>query len=331
VLVVGANGVGKTNLLEALHVGTQGFSPRTRADARLVRFGEAVARVSVTGSESAVSVESEVTIRPGEPKRVRLNGAPLAAAEELRNRLTALAFTPDRLAVVKGGPLVRRMYFDRMLGRVLPPRALLPSEYGRALSQRNAALRRVAAGLSEPAAVAPWTQRVADLGSALDRARADLVALLAPAFTAVAGALGLPAATVGYEPRPLTVAELDERYERDLRRGTTSAGPHLRDVEIASDDRELRGYGSQGEQRTAVLALVLAEAALIGERRRATPLLLLDDVLSELDDDRRSALLAALPAGAQTVVTATAKSAVPAGARDPDLVVAVTPGEARAA
>ena len=330
-LVVGPNGVGKTNLLEALHVGAQGFSPRTRKDARLVRFGEEAARVSLNGSEGALAVESEVTVRPGEPKRVRLNGASLASADELRHRLTALAFTPDRLAVVKGGPLVRRMYFDRMLGRVFPPRALLPSDYGRALAQRNAALRRVAAGASSPDAVAPWTQTVAELGSELERARGDLVALLASDFAASAAVLGLPAAAIRYESRALTVAELDDRYERDVQRGTTGAGPHLRDVEIASGDRDLRSYGSQGEQRTAVLALILAEAALIRERRPATPLLLLDDVLSELDDDRRSALLSSLPTGGQAVVTATARSAVPGGAPQPDLVVSVAPGEARAA
>ncbi len=330
-LVVGPNGVGKTNLLEALHVGTQGFSPRTRADARLVRFGDDAARIRVTGSEAAVAVESEVTIRPGEPKRVRLNGAPLAGPDELRDRLTALAFTPDRLAVVKGGPLVRRVYFDRMLGRVFPPRALLPSDYGRALAQRNAALRRVVANASSSDAVTPWTETVADLGSQLDRARAELVTLLGSDFAATAADLGLPEATVRYDARALTIAELDERYDRDLQRGTTGAGPHLRDVELASGGRDLRSYGSQGEQRTAVLALVLAEAALLGERRRATPLLLLDDVLSELDDERRSALLSSLPPDGQTVVTATTRGALPAGAPQPDLVVSVSPGEARPA
>jgi DNA replication and repair protein RecF len=314
-----------------LHVGTQGFSPRTRADARLVRFGEDAARIFIAGTEAAVTVESEVTIRPGEPKRIRLNGAPLAGADELRDRLTALAFTPDRLAVVKGGPLVRRAYFDRMVGRVFPPRALLPAEYGRALAQRNAALRRVAANASSSDAVTPWTEKVADLGSNLDRTRAELAALLSPSFARAAAALGLPEATVRYEARALTVAELDARYDRDVRRGTTGAGPHLRDVELASGSRDLRSYGSQGEQRTAVLALVLAEAALLEERRRVTPLLLLDDVLSELDEDRRAALLASFPEGGQTVVTATARSAVPAAAPQPDLVVSVAPGEARAA
>jgi DNA replication and repair protein RecF len=323
VLVVGANGAGKTNLLEAIHVGTQGFSPRTRAEPRLVRFGEPAARVTLAGAEAGAPVETEVTIAPGEGKQLRLNGAPLDSAEELRTRLTALAFVPDRLAVVKGGPAVRRAYVDRMLGRVTPSLASLPGEYGRALAQRNEALRRVRAGVSSRTAVEPWTEQVAALGTALDAARADLAAELAPAFAAAAASLGLPDATLGYEHRPLTSADFEARFERDSERGTTGLGPHLRDFEIRGDGRDLRGFGSQGEQRTAVLALLLAEAALLAERRGAPPLLLLDDVLSELDAGRRRALLAGLPAGGQTLVSATSVEALPADAPEPSLVVTV--------
>ena len=305
-LVVGPNGAGKTNLLEALHVGVQGFSPRTRAEPRLVRFGEPAARVLLAGTEADAPVETEVTIAPGEGKQLRLNGAPLASAEELRSRLTALAFVPDRLAVVKGGPAVRRAYFDRMLGRVTPSLASLPSEYGRALTQRNEALRRCRAGVSTLDAVEPWTEQVAGLGSELDSARADLAA-----------------ATLGYERRPLAVADLAARLARDVERGTTGLGPHLRDVEVRADDRDLRGFGSQGEQRTAVLALLLAEAGVLAERRGAPPLLLLDDVLSELDAGRRRALLEGLPVEGQTLVSATSVDALPASAPEPALVVTV--------
>ena len=322
-LVVGPNGAGKTNLLEAIHVGVQGFSPRTRAEPRLVRFGEPAARVRLEGAEAGAPVETEVTITPGEGKRLRLNGAALASAEELRARLTALAFVPDRLAVVKGGPAVRRAYFDRMLGRVTPSLASLPGDYGRALSQRNEALRRIRAGLSSRDAVEPWTEQVALLGTELDAARAGLAATLAPAFALSAATLGLPAATLGYDPQPVTVAELESRFDRDLQRGTTGFGPHLRDVELRADDRDLRGFGSQGEQRTAVLALLLAEAAVLSERRGAPPLLLLDDVLSELDADRRRALLAGLPSEGQTLVSATSVEALPQGAPAPAIVVTV--------
>ena len=326
--MTGRNGVGKTNLLEALHVASQGFSPRTRADAQLVRFGASAARVAVRGEERETPVEAQVTLAPGEPKRVRLNGAPLASADELRARLSALVFVPDRLAVVKGGPIVRRAYFDRMLGRLWPARAALPSEYGRALAQRNEGLRRARAGVSGLDAVEPWTERVVTLGAELDGARAELVECLAPGFRERAAALGLEGATIAYPPDPPTVEALAARLDSDLRRGVTSAGPHLRDVAVTADGRELRSFGSQGEQRTGVLALVLAEADVVSELRASPPLLLLDDVLSELDEDRRRALLGGLPTGAQTVVTATSASALPADGPEPALVVRVVPGEA---
>ena len=323
ILVTGANGAGKTNLLEALHVGSQGFSPRTRAEARLVRFGEAAARVSLAGSEAGSPVETEVTIVPREGKRVTLNGAPVAGAEALRTRLAALVFVPDRLAVVKGGPIVRRTYVDRMLGRVFPPRAPLPAEYARALAQRNEALRRVRAGLSTRGALEPWTHRLAELGTELDRSRAELVALLAPGFEAHAAALGLPRAALAYPPRDLSAEELAARLDRDVERGTTGAGPHLRDVEVRAGDRDLRGFGSQGEQRIGVLALLLAEAGVITERRGTPPLLLLDDVFSELDEQRRARLLAGLPAGGQSILTATERAHYPAAAPEPALVLTV--------
>ena len=321
--MVGPNGVGKTNLLEALHVGAQGFSPRTRSEPRLVRFGDEAARVRLEGAEAGAPIDAEVTISPGEGKRIKLNGAALDSAEDLRLRLTALVFVPDRLAVVKGGPAVRRAYVDRMLGRVFPARAALPGEYGRALAQRNEALRRVRAGISTRDAVEPWTEQVASLGARLDLARKELVDLLEPGFAAHAGLLGLADGRLAYEEQPLALADLEARLDRDLERGTTGAGPHLRDVAIRAGDRDLRNFGSQGEQRTAVLGLLLAEAAALAELRGAPPLLLLDDVLSELDADRRRALLAALPPGGQTLVSATSVAALPEVAPEPALVVEV--------
>jgi DNA replication and repair protein RecF len=327
VLVTGPNGVGKTNLLEAIHVGAQGFSPRTRADPRLVRFGASAARVRLAGAEASTPFETEVDLEPPTAKRIRLNGAQLSGGDELRLRLSALAFTPDRLAVVKGGPIVRRAYLDRMLGRLFPARAPLPSDYARAVAQRNAALRQVRLGESPLDAVAPWTAQVAALGAELDHGRAELATSLRPGFADHAEALGLLDAEIAYPAEGLSVEALEARLQRDVERGTTGLGPHLRDAAITSADRDLRSYGSQGEQRTAVLALVLAEAELLAERRGEPPLLLLDDVFSELDATRSEALVARLPRAGQTVVTATE----PAEVLEPDLLVTVTPGMALAA
>jgi DNA replication and repair protein RecF len=328
VLVVGPNGAGKTNLLESLHVATQGFSPRTRTDAQLVRFGERAGRIALKGERGANAVELEVAIEVGEGKRARLNGTPLRAAEQLRTEVATLVFTPDRLAVVKGGPATRRAYFDRALGRLSPARAQLSTEYAAAVAQRNASLRRVAAGYSSRDALAPWTEQVASLGRELAEARSEVLALLAPAFAERADELGLPAARMTYEGEPPTLATLEERLDRDLERGSTGLGPHLDDILLTSGTRDLRNFGSQGEQRLTVLALLLAEAELIAERRGYGPLLLLDDVLSELDPNRRRVLAERVQGAGQTLVTATQASSLPV---EPAQLLEVAPGLVRAA
>jgi len=322
---VGANGAGKTNLLEGVHVATQGFSPRTRSEGRLVRLGSEAARASAHATASGAHVETSVTLRRSGPKDVLLNGAP-ASLDSLRCRLPVLVFLPDRLAVVKGAPAVRRTYFDRMLGRVMPEASTLPGNYAKALSQRAAALRRVRDGHAERESVEPWTEALAELGHELDTARSDLVVELSTRFADSCETLGLSGARAIYEPAEATRAVLEDRLARDIERGTTGAGPHLRDFVLTSDAGDLRAFGSQGQQRVAVLALLLAEAACLRERDRP-PALLLDDVLSELDRERRSALVSLLAGATQTLVTATDTDDI----LDATCVVEVTPGFARVA
>ena len=327
-LLSGPNGAGKTNFLEALHVGTQGFSPRARSDAQIVRFGASVGRVQLSGVNSATRFEADVVLSPGDSRCARLNGGGLRSAEQLRHELRTLVFTPDRLAVVKGGPAIRRAYLDRSLGRLFPAKAALSVEYASAVGQRNAALRRIAAGGSSREALAPWTDTVVSLGEALVEARRAVVQALAAPFAAGSEQLGLATATLVYEGDPPTLADYDRRLEKDLERGLTGSGPHLHDVRLDAYGRELRSFGSQGEQRIAVLALVLAEAATLAETTGATPLVLLDDVLSELDGDRRRALGEMISGRGQAVVTATAATALP---MEPTQSLVVSPGEVRRA
>jgi DNA replication and repair protein RecF len=322
VLAVGPNGVGKTNLLESLHVATQGFSPRTRHDAQLITFGESAGRVSVSGVRASSPVEVSVTLRTGQAKEARLNGARLPSAESLRRELSTLVFTPDRLAVVKGSPAARRAYFDRVLARLHPARAGVPQDYLAALAQRNAALRRVQLVLAPLDTVAPWTERVASAGAELVEGRRVTIERLSPAFAERAAELGVPGAGLHYDADPPTAAGLEERLRRDVDRGTTGIGPHLDDVGITSDGRDLRQFGSQGEQRLAVLSLLLAEAELLPE----PPLLLLDDVLSELDLGRRRVLGERVSMMGQTVITSTHTGALPI---EPAQVVEVELGSAR--
>jgi DNA replication and repair protein RecF len=205
----------------------------------------------------------------------------------------------------------------------------LPMEYVAALAQRNGALRRIGAGHSPREALEPWTERVAELGAQLVAARRELVELLSPAYARIAEDLRLGVGELRYEGEPLSREALERRLEQDLARGSTGLGPHLHDVAVEAGGRDLRSYGSQGEQRLAVLSLLLAEAELLVERGHGGPLLLLDDVLSELDPERRSTLAAKLRVfGAQALLTATTASALPAM---PDELVEVRLGEARRA
>ena len=171
-------------------------------------------------------------------------------------------------------------------------------------------------------ALEPWTERVASLGFELVDARRETLVLLAPDFEERADELGLPAARLGYAAEPPTAIALEARLARDIERGATGLGPHLDDVLIASGERDLRQFGSQGEQRLAVLSLLLAEAGLL----ETTPLLLLDDVLSELDPGRRQVLAARVAGMGQTMITATHASALPV---EPAQVVEVEHGSAR--
>jgi len=291
-----------------------------------VRRGAEQGSAVVTGRRGDVPLEAAVELSTRSAKRLRLNGAALSSAEELRARIHALVFTPDRLAVVKAGPAARRAYFDRVLARILPARADLPGAYAAALGQRNAALRRLAAGLSDGAALDPWTDRVVHLAVELVEARRRAIELLSPAFAERTAELGLPAAGLAYDADPPTRDVLDARLPRDLERGTTGVGPHLDDIRILSGDRDLRSFGSQGEQRLAVLSLLLAEAAILLDRGQVPPLLLLDDALSELDGRRRRVLSDRLGAGGQTLVTATGAEALPLA---PAQLLVVSPGQVR--
>jgi DNA replication and repair protein RecF len=328
VLVAGANGAGKTNLLEALHVGTQGFSPRARSDAQMIRFGAQTGRIQLRGSRAEAPVEVDVVLTAADARRARLNGSALRSAEQLRGELQTLVFTPDRLAVVKGGPATRRAYLDRAVARLFPSRARVPVDYAAAVGQRNAALRRVLVDSSTLDAVAPWTESVATLGTELVRARREALELLAAPLESCASSLGLDDLSASYEGEPPTAEALVARIEHDLRRGVTGLGPHLHEIRIAAAGRDLRVYGSQGEQRAAVLALVLAEASALGDRNRAAPLVLLDDVLSELDGDRRRSLAELISNGGQTLVTTTAAAALPV---EPAQTLIVEAGHVRAA
>jgi DNA replication and repair protein RecF len=326
-VVAGPNGAGKTNLLEALYFGCTGRSPRTSNERELVRRGGvAVARVVVDTSDEEGAHRIEVGFEPGEAKRLRVDGSPVDSLAAVGVRPLVSVFMPERLELVKGAPAARRAHLDQLVAALWPARAETRTAYSRALAQRNALLGRIRAGACGPGALDAWDVELARHGVRLTADRGEAVDGLRAPFAELAGRLGLPGdAELRYRPRSdatdeeSLVAELAERRAADLERGFTAHGPHRDELGLQLEGAALRAYGSQGQQRTALLALLFAERELLAERRGRPPLMLLDDVMSELDKERRELLAGLLRSGGQAVVTATEPEHVP-GVEESELV-----------
>jgi DNA replication and repair protein RecF len=311
VVVHGPNGAGKTNLLEAIYFALTGRSFRTGNDRDMIRFGAEGARVELDlegGARLLAALD-----RSGE-RRHLLAGRPLAGDPDERPLVSV--FHPDRLRLVKGAPAHRRAHLDRLCGAIWPARVDLRRRFGRTLAQRNALVARIRAGLGASESLPSWDERLAAEAEPLTAARAEAVEALTEPFAELAAGLGLGEAEISYRPRASggrdqLAAELARRRDEDMGRAYTSYGPQLDEVELRLGGRPLRRFGSQGQQRLALLALLFAERAALLDAGRSAPLMLLDDVMSELDPPHRELLVARLDRGGQTVITATEAAHVP--------------------
>jgi DNA replication and repair protein RecF len=332
-VVVGPNGAGKTNLLEGVYFALTGRSCRTSNERELVRLG-----AEVTRAEAEVEAEDgkhllEVGFKPGDPKHLRVDGAPVDRFGPDAPRPLVVVFLPERLELVRGGPSLRRAHLDQFASALHPALADLRSRYARALAQRNALVARIAGGSAAPNLLDPWDGELARVGWELMQERAAAAERLAEPFDRLATELGLPEkAELRYRPRSHATsadelrAELAERRAADVQRGFTAHGPHRDELLFAHGGRPLRAFGSQGQQRVALLALLLAEREVLLELRGRPPLVLLDDVMSELDAERRQRLAELLRGGGQALITATEAEHVP-GAGEPGVVtIQVEPG-----
>jgi DNA replication and repair protein RecF len=320
VSLVGPNGAGKTNLLEALYFALTGRSFRTSDRRELIPFGGQLARAEVVVRDGdGIEHRLLASVSRAEGRRHLLDGNAADPADLARHRPPVAVFSPDRLVLIKGPPAERRAHLDQYVAARWPSRSALRQRYGQALAQRNALVARLAAGYPG-GDLDVWDGALAEAAQDLVEARAEAVAELAPHFAAAADDLGLAGGgEIEYAPRASgSAAEiragLAERRDADLRLGRTSWGPHLDELKFSAADKSLRRYGSQGQQRAALLALLFAEREALLEARRVVPLLLLDDVMSELDPQRRSRLVERLARGGQTLISAASEESVPAPA-----------------
>jgi DNA replication and repair protein RecF len=326
-VVTGPNGAGKTNLLEALYFGCTGRSCRTGNEREVVRFGQKAARVVVDCQGEDGRHELSVGFAPGEPKRLRVDGAAVERMLDAEQRPMVSVFLPDRLELVKGAPAVRRAHLDQFIAALRPARVATRRAYAQTLAQRNALISRIRSGSGGRSSLLSWDHQLAEHGIALMEDRRQAAAEIAEPFVGRCEELGLDGdPAVSYRPRSRAQdaetlrEELAARVESDLERGFTGHGPHRDDLSLSREGRELRAYGSQGQQRLGLLGLLLAEREAIAHRRGLVPVMLLDDVMSELDRERRRALVELLRAsGGQSVITATDLDHVP-GAEDSDVL-----------
>jgi DNA replication and repair protein RecF len=333
-VITGANGAGKTNLIEALYFGCTGRSCRTGNEREVVRFGEHTTRVVVSAVAEDGAHEISVGFAPGEPKRIRVDGAAVDRLLEITERPLVSVFLPDRLELIKGAPALRRAHLDQFIAALWPARVATRRAYAQSLAQRNALIARIRAGHGSRNSLYSWDTQLARHGAALMADRRAAIEALGEPFVRWCADLGLPGdPELRYRPRSRAgtadalASELRERIDGDLERGFTGHGPHRDDVSLQREGRELRAYGSQGQQRLALLSLLLAERDALASHRDVAPLLLLDDVMSELDGQRRRALVDLLRAGpGQSVITATDLDQVPGGHEAGVVRLAVTEG-----
>ncbi len=336
VLVTGANGQGKTSLLEAVAWPALGRSFRGVPDDALIRTGSDDALVRAVVVDDSSTRRADIELRRVGRNRILVNGHPVARTRDLLGTLRVTVFAPDDLQLVKGGPSERRAYLDELLIASVPRYAGVRADVDRVLRHRNALLRGGVRDGEARDTLSVFDDQLVQAGGELIRGRLRLIARLAPAVDDAYRQLAVesPGVRTAYEAEwtddvltPDTVEEqlragLERRQRQETDRGTTLVGPHRDEWRLAIAEHDSRTHASQGEQRTLALALRLAAHHVVADVVGSEPVLLLDDVFSELDAHRSRALVDCLPA-TQTLVTTA--GAVPEGVA-PEVRVTVDHG-----
>lgn len=326
--VTGPNGVGKTNLLEAIAYLATLSSFRSAPLDALIRNGAdtAVVRAEVDHADRSHLIEAEINRR--RPNRIMVNRQRLRRSSDVLGSLRVSVFSPEDLDLVKGSPGVRRRFVDDLLVALHPRNDAVRTEWEKALRQRNALLKQLRGRLDETATATldVWDSKAAAAGDELVALRSEAIERLGPhvqsAYEDLAASGEVTLLTYRSERSSAMAAALADSRAEDVRRGITTVGPHRDDLSVELSGRPARTHCSQGEQRCLALALRLASHRLVTEEFGVPPVLLLDDVFSELDTHRSRALVEALPSGQTFVTTA---SGLPDSVR-PEETLVVSPG-----
>ena len=297
----GANAQGKTNILEAVYLAGTSKSHRGTRDRDMIRMGESEAHIRMHVDKNDSDYRIDMHLRKNKSKGIAIGGVPIRRAGELFGIVNIVFFSPEDLNIIKNGPSERRRLVDRILSDL--------TQYGKCLNQRNRLLHDLYFNPSLESELPVWDEQLVNYGCRIIAKREEFVRMLENIASEIHTELTgeKEKLTLVYEPN-VTVEEFADKVARsrdaDRKIKSTTVGPHRDDVCIKVNDMDLRLYGSQGQQRTTAISLKLSEIRIIEERIRNKPVLLLDDVLSELDRDRQNYLLGNIR-DIQTLITCT--------------------------
>ncbi len=300
-IFIGKNAQGKTNLLEGIYLNAFGKSFKNVKDKELIKFGEEYCRIKAVSESEEGENTTEIVIKNDGRKGIKKDGIKISKSSELLDRIFIIIFSPEDLRIVKDEPEKRRRFINRELCQIRAGYLSDLNDYSRILKQRNIYLKekQIDTDLLDI-----WDRQLAACGTRIVRKRSQFVERIDEISRKIHSGIteGTEHLELKYEASIAPAENLEEVFyetlvgtrEDDIRNGTTSRGPHRDDIRISADGIDLRRFGSQGQQRTAALSLKLSEIKIIEEEKGEKPILLLDDVLSELDNDRQLMLIQSL-------------------------------------
>ena len=299
-LIYGNNAQGKTNILEAVYLFAHGRSHRAKADREMIRFGSEFMALETEFHDNARDYKAELRLAKNGKKNIRINHVQITKLSMLMSYLNVVMFSPEDLELVKGSPSVRRRFIDSAISQLYPSYLANLIDYNKALVQKNFLLKNIRSGNGKGREMLDvWNLQLAQTGAKIMKSRRESIELLCKFAAGIQNEISGENLTVRYAPGikcdDITEDEvmefLQKHSEREIDMGSAQYGVQRDDIAISVDEREARLFSSQGQQRTAALSLKLSELALMRRIRGEAPVLLLDDVLSELDGDRQRELL----------------------------------------
>lgn len=320
-IFIGANAQGKTNILEAVYYTATGRSHRTNKENELLRWQETYFKIDLKAEKNNRKISIEITARDDGQKRIKVNGVPKKRISGLVGEINVVLFSPEDLMLIKGGPAIRRKYLDNEIAQVNPTYYHNLLNYNKVLIQRNNLLRSIRDRREDPQSLEIWNSQLAEFGCKIISKRIEVLKKITPLARLMHRKItdGQEELEIRYYSSVDLKMEgagdnnIKEKFlhlintlrDEEIKRGISLAGPHRDDFSLFVHGKDMRLFGSQGQQRTCVLSLKMAELEFMRSETGEYPVLLLDDVMSELDDQRRKFLLDVVYKNIQTFITAT--------------------------